>query len=271
MQLDQRIARSHLWRLFQHLGIAHIGSRLFWAFRLRGKKTVSIKGLSASFDVSTQKEWSRVVNEFHGEREILERFLTDLRPDDTVWDVGACIGTHAVFTGFKIPNGDLVVIEPANDNFERLRKHLSDNSLPCQVTSLNVALGTSDQDAKLVRNGTMAGEGTHFIGDAGTVMVRVRSGASLIKDGVPKPTVVKIDVEGAEAAVVEGFGEYLNDVRMLLIEIHPGSSINGFDSRSTIELLEARGFKIQTAGERGIDYTDDESSHFLAFRRQEGQ
>ena len=35
------------------------------------------------------------------------------------------------------------------------------------------------------------------------------------------PTVVKIDVEGYESAVLDGFGVLLSDVRVLLCEVHP--------------------------------------------------
>lgn len=70
---------------------------------------------------------------------------------------------------------------------------------------------------------------------------------------------VKIDVEGAEVRVLEGFGESLSDIRTVLCEVHTDKSREFGDSPPMVERrLERAGFETVVLMEQGMD------SHVLA-------
>lgn len=79
--------------------------------------------------------------------------------------------------------------------------------------------------------------------------VETRRMDSLIESGVvpwtalPRPLFVKIDTEGSEKRVLEGFGKYLDDVSFLLVEVENVEQRGqNYDWLSLCPLISARGF-----------------------------
>ena len=60
---------------------------------------------------------------------------------------------------------------------------------------------------------------------------------------LPKPILVKIDTEGSEKKVLDGFGDYLSNVSYLLIEVENSKQRGGNYSLVTLSsVLSAQGF-----------------------------
>lgn len=104
-----------------------------------------------------------------------------------------------------------------------------------------------------------------FETDKGEAMIEVateRGDALVSGDDVPKPTVIKIDVEGAESLVIEGMKESLasEQCRLLYCEVHPSSdedpSIDDFGSSESElrELIHELGFDIEVIEQRERTY-----------------
>ncbi|MFB6105375.1 MAG: FkbM family methyltransferase, partial [Halobacteriaceae archaeon] len=72
------------------------------------------------------------------------------------------------------------------------------------------------------------------------------------QNDLPSPTVVKIDVEGAEYNVLKGMGDLLDGVECVYCEIHH-PSINEFGSTEDelISLLKDENFGIEVLHQRG--------------------
>ena len=90
--------------------------------------------------------------------------------------------------------------------------------------------------------------------------VRAARGTTLVAEGVPAPTVVKIDVEGWEGEVLDGLGDLIDGVRALFVEVHfkiLGERGKPLEPTRICSVLSDRGF--------AISWTD--RSHFLAERR----
>ena len=162
----------------------------------------------------------------------------DLR-GTTVYDIGAHIGYHALcFAGLTGPEGKVHVFEPNPHNLERMDMIRQRNGMEDQIVRHPVAL--SDQSGQCefnfstnVDNQTSSGgylEGSHPPSDQS-----VYTRAGFIRSTVPVRTLdevarehpparlglVKIDVEGAEHAVLRGGHETIARHRpLLLIEIH---------------------------------------------------
>jgi FkbM family methyltransferase len=73
----------------------------------------------------------------------------ELRPDDTVVDVGANIGMFALWTHRQIPHGRLICIEPNPRALECLRKNLGHNGLT-GVTVVSAAVGAESGTMELL-------------------------------------------------------------------------------------------------------------------------
>jgi FkbM family methyltransferase len=154
------------------------------------------------------------------------------------WDVGAHIGYHSLcFAALAGPSGRVVSFEPNPFNAARLRQHLDKNpELAARVTLETCALSDSDGEASFefspeIDDGTSSGSHLSAATAPGEAWeyehfkrtdVRVARADTLLAEGrLPAPSVMKIDVEGAEQMVLEGARGLLSDVRPLLfVEVH---------------------------------------------------
>ncbi len=120
-------------------------------------------------------------------------------PGTVILDAGANIGNHTVFFA-AVLGAEVVAIEPFAANLEVLRINITANGLERRVRVHGVALGAH------------TGLGCAMIGDPtnlGTVQVRAGAGAvrivTLDSTAGDRPVgLIKIDVEGGEAGVLEG-------------------------------------------------------------------
>lgn len=191
-------------------------------------------------------------------------FKACIRTRDTVWDVGANVGLYtAVFLQATGQGGHVVAFEPTAACFDQLRGRFTD---PARVTLKNMALGDSDGTISIAVDADPLAATHHIVSGntsgAGFVAVDVRAAGSLVKEAPDLfPNAVKIDVEGHEGAVLDGFEPLLADKRLhsIGIEVHFG-------------LLDARGESArprqmeQTLARNGFTVHWTDPSHLLATR-----
>ncbi len=156
----------------------------------------------------------------------------------TIWDVGAHIGYHSLaFASLVGLSGRVVAFEPNPYNLARFRKNLEKNpALAQRVTTFNYALSDSDGEETFifspeVDNGRSSGshldriippENANAYRSFAQIQVRTIKADTMILDNLaPIPSAIKIDVEGAEQAVLKGSSELLlSEKPILFIEIH---------------------------------------------------
>lgn len=166
----------------------------------------------------------------HGfyESEVLEALRPHLaQPGAVYWDVGANFGLHAVTAKLLAPHCAVVAIEPEPALVARLVAHASLNDVELAV--LPAALADADGRGTLFVHETNPGastlrpwSGTSYGHRAD---VDLRSARGLVESGqAPMPTIVKLDVEGAEEPALAGFGELLThpELRALVVEAVAG-------------------------------------------------
>jgi FkbM family methyltransferase len=149
-------------------------------------------------------------------------FLELVRPADVVWDIGANVGHYTELFAARVGSGGTVVaFEPSPVNFKALQSRVG--SLP-NVRVLNCAIGSRDGTVNFVQGADALGATSRIApSNAGGVGVEVRSGKSLLSTAeLQAPHAVKIDVEGHEAEVLEGFGDILGNptLRVIGVEVH---------------------------------------------------
>jgi FkbM family methyltransferase len=136
------------------------------------------------------------------EKEQTRVFAESVHEADVVYDIGAHVGYYTVLASVIVGRrGRVIAFEPSPRNLTRLRKHVEVNRCG-NVTILDVAVSDHEGVAPFEDR---CGSGTGHLSASGTVEVRVVNLDALVARGeMPPPSVMKIDVEGAEAEVLAG-------------------------------------------------------------------
>jgi FkbM family methyltransferase len=236
-----------LTALVRTLGLRAVAQKMFYA--ATGKRPfleVSIAGLSGRFRTSTALENRLVDATVTGETPLVEAMLSDLAPGDRMLDVGANLGFFTVFAARRCSS--VFAIEPEPTAFERLSSNIALNLLS-NVRTVNAALSdqtgrgfiTRPESDRMIQDSHLAGSGHP---------IQLTRGDTLDY----RPTVIKIDVEGHEIAVLDGLGERLQEVRLMLIEIHEGVSHAEVEAR-------LRGFEIKRWSRSGQEHLVARRAH----------
>ncbi len=187
-----------------------------------------------------------------------ERFLT--RCDfcgRTVLDIGAHCGLFTLFFSRAVgPDGRVFSFEPHPGNADKLRTNVALNAF-ANVTVMQTAVADRCGQAVLTTpaNETSVGEISKCDSPRGEQSpllecheVSLTTIDHLIKIGtLPAPHFVKIDVEGAELAVLQGMKATLVSAKPeLLIEVHSKDSYDPIPAaKALLELLTSAGYEMQ--------------------------
>ena len=201
---------------------------------------------------------SIIVNDGFYESEVVTALCFHAGVNGVVWDVGANFGLHCSTLGHLRPDLLIVAFEPNPREHARLLQHREWNAPNMQTC--NVAL--SDRSACLpLHMGPVGNSGMTTLTPwsqatySGTVLVAAARGDELIAGGlVPAPQVIKIDVEGHEAAVLRGLERTLRDPACRAVVLEDGLEEN----TEPKQLLRSAGFQIS------ILTRNERSGHALA-------
>ena len=172
-----------------------------------------------------------------GERQIEDTLLGLLSPGDVFYDVGANIGWYSLLAARKVgPHGRVLAFEPNVENAFYAHRNAQTNSFD-HMTVLPIAVSDTDGwltfllkgscESRLDKDDTQTQserrakhKREHLIKGRTTVPV-VTLDSFVQQTSLPPPTVVKIDVEGAEVGVLRGMRGVLGDAKpSVLIELH---------------------------------------------------
>lgn len=151
-----------------------------------------------------------------------------LTPHDTFIDIGANIGYHAVTVAAARPTSSVVAIEPLPRAYEQLKANVGRNRLT-NVRTSQTCIATERGHAVLavarlsnIGGSTMVREVTQPVETVSVQTAKLCE--ALSPDEVATARVVKIDVEGAEPAVVASLASLLPRMRDdldIIAEISP--------------------------------------------------
>lgn len=252
--------------------------RLFGRPGGKTEREVWVGDVSARFSVeSAASQWWFEDTTLGGERPVVADVVARLDGDDVFLDIGANVGLYSCLAGSA--GGTVVACEPHPATADRLTRNLAENDVGAEV--VRKALGSTAGRGILQTPSGDPSNGKHRLvtpeatdggsgralsagrdtpdgsGDrvssptaAETRRVAVETGDALVaSSGASQPTVVKIDVEGAEAAVLSGLQETLGHpaCRLVYCEIHPGRlGERGGSPELVRETLRAHGFTVET-------------------------
>jgi FkbM family methyltransferase len=210
-------------------------------------RAVEVGGLGGMWAPS---EWEAGLLE-QSERAALDELGRLVRPGWQVIDVGANLGLYAMTLSRMVgPTGRVLCLEPNPVCVYFLRLNLArSHAANCTVLPLAASDTASTVDIKINYGNSNLGLSTdspHYGGKAGQRLLvpALPLDEVLERFAIRPPDFVKIDVEGAEGAVIHGMGELLARRRpLLLVEIHglgPASSVLPF--------LDRLGYAFRVAG-----------------------
>lgn len=222
--------------------------------RHSGIEKHKLRGTTASFNVTTQQEYNRFRN-LMGEKDVIEDILDEVESDDIVFDVGANVGTYTCFLAKRLSRDQVIAVEPHPINISALRSNLELNKTDARI--VDQALSDSNGSAELAVRSEEAGEGQHSLATADqedTIEVDQITGDNLLTEvGLPTPTLMKIDVEGAELKVLQGLDSTLSrpERKVCYVEIHPHCLPRYGGSKEDIDsFMDSRGFSSTTIANR---------------------
>lgn len=161
------------------------------------------------------------------ERPLFDYLRATIRPGDLVFDVGAFLGTYALFEArWAGAQGRVVAFEPSASSFSILKHHLVMNGLgPERVDARHAAVGASVGRGMLVvfehepyRN-QLAGQAS-----PGQVSVEVLTVDAVCHELGRVPDWIRMDVQGLEFEVLQGAREAIRAARgrmKIVVETHP--------------------------------------------------
>lgn len=178
------------------------------------------------------------------ERHTVDWLERTLRPDDVFYDVGANVGAYSLVAAVTQPGATVFSFEPGFESYAALCRNIALNELGGRITALPVALGSRTELVDFGYRRLAAGSAQHHVGrDAPfspvftqrLIGARLDDLVALLR--LPAPTHVKVDVDGAELAVLAGAESLLASpaLRELQVETEPGDD-------SIERALSAHGF-----------------------------
>ncbi len=162
-------------------------------------------------------------------------------PGSVAFDVGANVGLFTVaFAQAVGPAGRVIAIEPYPPSVDHLTENLRRNTLD-NVVVVPKAVGAAPGSGRIVMSDDPALIRIEQGPEVGVASVAMTTLDELWTDlGRPTVSVVKIDVEGSEVAVLRGATALLATGPVIMVETHPA------EFSETVGVLRSHGYERQT-------------------------
>lgn len=129
-------------------------------------------------------------------------FAGTVRPGQVVYDIGANVGFYTLLASVLVgPTGRVLAFEPLPRNVDYLRTHMRLNH--CDNVAVVMA-AVSDTTGTARFDGSGDSSMAHLATEGALAVETVTLDQMVFTRGEPPPQVLKIDVEGAEVAVLQG-------------------------------------------------------------------
>lgn len=194
--------------------------------------------------------------ETNGEYALIRRLRSDL---NQVVDVGAFIGDWSACVSATVPGAHILAVEPTTSTFSVLKRRFEAEQrvvvehAALGAASSRMALNTYEQRPSV--NSLLPFK---HAAPAAAEVVDVTNGDDLCdRLGVAHIDLLKIDVEGYELDVLQGFIHLINDHNVDVIQFEYGFAYieAGHSLSDCYQLLQSRGYTIGKLRPNGVDFS----------------
>ncbi len=191
-----------------------------------------------------------------------QAFVDMVKPGDVVYDLGANVGFFTLLVARLVgPQGAVVAFEPDPRNAEALRSNVARNGLSHVIV---VEQGVADTSGSLrfnIQDSTMSRIAEE--GEEGIDVPVTTLDAFLVSESAPPPTLLKLDIEGAEISALRG-AETLLDRHApdVICEVHG-------TEHQVREILAAAGYSMRLLEAEDKGDEDAWNPHVVAVRARE--
>jgi FkbM family methyltransferase len=214
----------HLQRVLSPTPVLGRGMRMLTASAAKGEGVIKYGPASGLRIDATGTGFSFLLGTWGPDE---QKFLaTRLRPGDVFYDLGAHIGFFSLLAARLVgPTGRVVAFEPSPLNAAQLERNIELNGFT-NVTLVEAAVSSEAGFAQFdPANDRVAARLTGHGESARDALLSVRTisiDGWRAETGFPDPGLIKIDVEGAEIAALQGALGVIQASRpVLLVEVHP--------------------------------------------------
>jgi FkbM family methyltransferase len=208
----------------------------------------NLGGHTCRFRASCEMERGRILT-LGDEEQFLRAFLGEIRHGDVVFDLGSCLGLYAIPAAHG--GAHVTAFEPDPLFRAALKRNIRLNRLEDSITIVDWAVSDRSATASLFTDG-LGGVSPSLakVGERGAVTVHTDSlDNALERFELPRPHVVKMDIEGAEILALRGMKHLLtapDAPRRIFVELHP-AFLPAFGSSpdECMALLESSGYARQ--------------------------
>lgn len=183
--------------------------------------------------------------------------------DKTIMEIGSFIGEYAIYFGSRLGRGKLIAVEPNPINCALLCKNIKANKLK-NVTALNCGLSNKSGEMMFVSDRYNRATGTFKTSKQKTLLeskekiafeirIPVKTGDQIADEmALQSVDYVKIDTEGFEPYVIEGFSNILTTKQPLVdFAIHGKTrEEKAADLRRIVQFLKSVNYKAYKLSEK---------------------
>jgi FkbM family methyltransferase len=180
------------------------------------------------------------------------------KPGDVVWDAGAHAGATTCFLSQMVgPGGSVHAFEPDELNYAYLTRNLQLHEVH-NVVPLSYALDSTSGSVAFQVDGTMSAGIREYLvySSAGqTRMVPALSLADACRKLGQVPAYIKMDIEGAELAVISGSEEFLKE-NPINFAIETSHRVGGeYTYKALVRIFPTIGYEVESSERLGVMFT----------------
>ena len=191
----------------------------------------------------------------HGNDAMLQDIERHCSADSTIIDIGANVGIYALALAAGQPNRRILAIEPVPEVYAQLAKNVHLNGFSDRIAMLPCCVGEKSGDTHFFVStfSELSGRSEESASRWGAkvsrqVTVAMKRLDTIVKESSP-PDIVKIDVEGSAADVLQGGTETLERHQpIVFLELHT-EELTADEPAVCQQLLESAGYSITDRGD----------------------
>lgn len=188
---------------------------------------------------------------------VMNVLFSIIKPNSTVFDVGANIGFYSINLGRKLnemsEGSKLYAFEPVKPNFRRLEYLIELNKLTDIIIPFNIALGNTQGEISLHLEGKgSTGNAFWTRGDlerpepANCSSKITKLDAFVQENNIKECDLIKVDIEGAELDFLKGGTNFINRCRpIILSEFNPYCAESfGYSFKDISDIASSWGYEL---------------------------